>query len=175
MGLGVGVGGPQQVAFLVEYYDTQDAKLAAFELGSGTTPWGRGRVVVEEAERADRERQLGQQLLLTLHRWREEHRASQQLLGVGGLGGEEVAAALAHAAAAQQQQAQQQQSAAAQAQAQAQAQASAAALHHFQQQLAAQQQQQQQQAQAHARYAGSPPAIMGGLGGGGLSPSSCCF
>lgn len=87
------------LAFLVEFYDVQDAKAAASELAS-TTPWG-ASVQVEEAERAAKERQLGQQLLLTLHRWREEGRAAQlsaalasPLSGTGGgqeggLGGEE--------------------------------------------------------------------------------------
>lgn len=62
------------VIFMVEYYDLQDAKLAVYEL-SASTPWGHG-VRVEEAERPDKERQLGQQLLLTLHRWRAEQRAT---------------------------------------------------------------------------------------------------
>lgn len=52
----------------------QDAKLAVYEL-SASTPWGHG-VRVEEAERPEKERQLGQQLLMTLHRWRAEQRAT---------------------------------------------------------------------------------------------------
>jgi len=67
--------GPGVEFFLVEYYDVQDAKFASFELSS-LTPWGRN-IVVEEAERPEKERALGQQLLLTLRRWgREEQRGS---------------------------------------------------------------------------------------------------
>jgi len=75
-------GGGTEV-FAVEHYDLQDAKLAAFEL-STSTPWG-SNVVVEEAERPDKELLLGQQLVLTLHRWREEKRSS--MYGGGAVAG----------------------------------------------------------------------------------------
>jgi len=65
--------------FFVEYYDMQDAKVAAYEL-SAATPWGNS-VVVEEAERPEKERILGGQLMLTRRRWaREDERSNQSSL-----------------------------------------------------------------------------------------------
>lgn len=56
--------------YVIEFYDVQDAKVAASDL-CHNTPWG-AAFSVEKADRPEKEKLLGQQLVATMHRWRLE-------------------------------------------------------------------------------------------------------